>query len=257
MASERLYFSGTRGGLSSMEMLESRTTAWQGQAVHLDFVILTSAGQGRSYRLERPDSFWRSHSELDLGNQHQVRQFVRRWGDPLGELGSVPHVNVSRWEPIQLSLRAAAEVWSAEDDDGLSHCDATRTKAAARALVDVTPATVWAQTTLRPSSDDPRIPEHHAQSLWAFMLLSALSDLRNANTMRRCIRPSCRTWFTLRRVGALYCSQSCNVQALNAQAIQKGAQHGHDPQEDDSSRNHDLSGRVDRAGNEWDSPATR
>ena len=106
----------------------------------------------------------------------------------------------------------------------------TRNELAARALVQDTPREVWDETRLVPSDADPVEPQPRALTLRAFMVLSALYDLRNANSMRQCAL--CGSWFTVRRTGALYCSQSCNVHSALA-TPERDASHGHDTQDHD------------------------
>ena len=235
MKRERLYFSGTRrratryvgAQTESEERLEEQPT------VISRFAILASDGQGQRYELNRPDSFWRSFSEVDLSDRRQGRNFVRRYGCPLGVLGTTsPEYALSLWLPMQLPLHAAAQVWLPEDAALLSHCDTTRNELAARALVQDTPREVWDETRLVPSDADPVEPQPRALTLRAFMVLSALYDLRNANTMRQC--SLCGSWFTVRRTGALYCSQSCNVFGLKVLALARTARKGTASHGDDS-----------------------
>ncbi len=90
MKRERLYFSGTRRRATryvgvrteSEERLEGQPT------VISSFAIIESDGQGQGYELNRPDSFWRSFSEIDLADRRQGLSFVQRYGCPLGVLGT-------------------------------------------------------------------------------------------------------------------------------------------------------------------------
>ena len=221
MKRERLYFSGTRRRATRYVGVQTQTKNRLGEqpTVVSRFAILASDGQGQSYELDRPDSFWRSFSEIDLTDR-RADIFVQRYGCPLGVLGTTsPEYDLSLWLPVQLPLRAAAQVWSPADAAGISRCDTdtARTEHAARALVQGMPMEVWDETRLVPSSADPLEPQPRALTLQAFMVLSALYDLRNANSMRRC--SLCGSWFTMRRTGALYCSQSCNVSELRRQRI--------------------------------------
>ena len=163
---------------------------------------------------------------------------------------------LSLWLPVQLPLRAAAQVWLPVDAAGISRCDTTRNELAARALVRDTPKEVWDETRLVPSDADTIEPQPRAVTLRAFMVLSALYDLRNANMMRPCLL--CSSWFTVRRTGALYCSQSCNVTGIKVFKVRawKGtASHGDDSQTQDQGRNDDLSSEVVRAGPGGEAPA--
>jgi hypothetical protein len=233
----------------SEERLEEQPT------VISSFAIIESDGQGQGYELNRPDSFWRSFSEVDLSDRRQGRSFVRRYGCPLGVLGTKEReYPLSLWLPVQLPLRAAAQVWLPVDAAGISRCDTTHNELAVRALVRDTPREVWDETRLVPSDADPVEPQPRALTLRAFMVLSALYDLRNANTMRQC--PVCGMWFTVRRTGARYCSQSCNVIGLKFLEARKGtASHGDDSQTQDQGRNDDLSSEVVRAGAGGEAPA--
>ena len=76
MKRERLYFSGTRRRASryvgvqteSEERLEEQPT------IISSFAIIGSDGQGQGYELNRPDSFWRTFSEIDLADRRDGRQ---------------------------------------------------------------------------------------------------------------------------------------------------------------------------------------
>ena len=73
MKRERLYFSGTRRRATSyvgvQTELEERL---EGQPTVISrFAIIASDGQGQRYELNRPDSFWRSFSEIDLADRRQ------------------------------------------------------------------------------------------------------------------------------------------------------------------------------------------
>ena len=259
MKRERLYFSGTRRRaasyvgvkIESEERLEGQPT------VISRFAMIASDGQGQRYELNRPDSFWRTFGEVDLADRRQGLSFVRRYGCPLGVLGTTSAgYDLSLWLPAQLPLRAAAQVWLPVDAAGISRCDMTRNELAARALVRDTPKEVWDETRLVPSDADSIEPQPRAVTLRAFMVLSALYDLRNANMMRPCLQ--CGFWFTVRRTGALYCSQSCNVTGIKVFKVRawKGtASHGDDSQTQDQGRNDNLSSEVVRAGPGGEAPA--
>jgi hypothetical protein len=260
MKRERLYFSGTRRRASryvgvqteSEERLEEQPT------IISSFAIIGSDGQGQGYELNRPDSFWRTFSEIDLADRRDGRHFVQRYGCPLGVLGTTsPEYALNLWLPVQSPLRAAAQVWLPMDSARISRCDTTRNELAARALVRDTPKEVWDETRLVPSDAETIEPQPRALTLRAFMVLSALYDLRNANTMRQCAL--CNAWFTVRRTGALYCSQSCNVIGIKvlalAQARKGTTSHGDDSQIEDQGRNHDLSSEVVRARPGGEAPA--
>ena len=90
MKRERLYFSGTRRRATRyvgvQTELEERL---EGQPTVISrFAMIASDGQGQRYELNRPDSFWRSFSEVDLADRRQGRSFVQRYGCPLGVLGT-------------------------------------------------------------------------------------------------------------------------------------------------------------------------
>ena len=137
MKRERLYFSGTRRRASryvgvqteSEERLEEQPT------IISSFAIIGSDGQGQGYELNRPDSFWRTFSEIDLADRRDGRHFVQRYGCPLGVLGTTsPEYALNLWLPVQSPLRAAAQVWLPIDiPPGISRCDTTRNELAARA----------------------------------------------------------------------------------------------------------------------------
>jgi hypothetical protein len=263
---ERLYFSGTRRRATDFVAFYREVVDYldeQRTVVGNRFAILASDGQGQPYELNRPDSFWRSFSEIDLASGWQGRNFVKRYGCPLGVLGAPgtekPEYVLSLWLPVQSPLRAAAQVWLPKDADSHSRCETTRNELAARTLIQDTPREVWDETRLAPpaDTDDPAEPQPRALTLRAFMVLSALYDLRNANTMREC--SFCRSWFTVRRTGALFCSQSCNVSSLKLGALiqaRKGtASHGDDSQDQDQGRNDNPSSEVVRAGSGGEAPA--
>ena len=217
MKRERLYFSGTRRARPLRRSLDGIGRALERQPT----VVSRFASSQATDKVSATNSTGRTASGDPSARstchrpQGQLRPALRLSARRAGT--KTPEYDLSRG--CRCNCRCAPPRKSGCPRMPLASAAATQTRneLAARALVQDMPKEVWDETRLAPPSADPAEPQPRALTLRAFMVLSALYDLRNANTMRQC--SFCGSWFTVRRTGALYCSQSCNVTALRARRL--------------------------------------
>lgn len=214
---EALVFEGTRWpsarvvGAEPMHFLLFGTTADAAaySPPRRTIFTLSTTGKGRRWSTDRPLGFWRDFVEIDLENSEAVTAFIRRRGDPQGQLDAGAETHTGHWFSLAVYLRTAAQAWEPEDADGVS------------SLTTAPDRLSYANFFLR----DPEIPvvkdiepvldphgpglSFRARSLHAFMLMSAASALERRVPMRRCSH--CHSWFEALRRDTRYCSSSCRA----------------------------------------------
>jgi hypothetical protein len=141
----------------------------------------------------------------------QSAAFVQRYGDPAGKLDAGSgETNTSDWFGLRVELGPLALAWDPEDADGISRItrDRTRVDDAAAVLRHAAKDFAALMTVIPDPSGAPDLVLR-ANSLAAFLWLSAVSALKRRVAMRRC--RTCGDWFELPRRDALYCSNACRV----------------------------------------------
>ena len=175
---------------------------------------VAASGHGRKWETFTTLGFWRDFTDLPLDDADAVAAFIRRRGDPHGDLdrGEVTHTGA--WKNLQALLGTAASAWEPPGRDGVSLVDSDpkHLKLAEAFLRDnPTPVLRDTEPALDPNGGPRIVPR--AKSLATFMCLSALSAVERRVPMRRCAR--CKSWFELNRKDSRFCSGTCR--SLHAQ----------------------------------------
>jgi hypothetical protein len=237
---DTLLFSGLRwpaAQVAGRRLVAAPATGFISDAGEIEALVLTTTGQGQRYQVDTVEGWWRDFAELLVGDEHRVVSFVRRRGDPGGELTPDRSIHTGRWASLLNILRSAALCWERRDDFKISKfVDDDRVEHFLRQL----PAT-WAaeQMGLTYRRLSP-IPVAH--SLAGYLVASAISALRRRVPMRRCLY--CASWFELHRREAMFCSPSCRAAHFNKRI----SPHGLDLTRDHPQRDSSLAGALARAG---------
>jgi hypothetical protein len=179
---------------------------------------LAATGKGKAWSTTRPLALWRDFTALahhDAEAEAKALAFVRRWGDPKGEINDKDGKTESfDWVVLTASLFHIAQVWSAPDADGVSHYgnDLARLREAHSYWRQfLLPNFIRADVELEVDPAGGTDLVLRAKTLAAFMGLSASSAMARAVPMRRC--QYCTSWFELGRRDARFCSASCRAHA--------------------------------------------
>ncbi|MER9233643.1 hypothetical protein NKI56_16325 [Mesorhizobium sp. M0622] len=197
-----------------------------------DFTFKTS-GKGRPVDLVGPAAWWRNFSELNLDDPDAVIGFVRRHGDPFGQLSPTTQGDTAGWAYVLALLKLAASCWTRNRDGTGTALETALAKVAqGRAVPSL--CTVWDNgyvidallasplfvasvafvphvgevgegVTARRGVTMRIIPENLA----AYMMTSAILHLENHVSMAPC--EQCGDWFVERRRGTQFCSASCRA----------------------------------------------
>jgi hypothetical protein len=187
-------------------------TRWQAAQVRRlgpELFELTTGGRGRRWEATEPEGFWRTLAELDIDSGKQVRSFVRRHGDPFGQLAADAPQHTGHWKNLAALLGVAARAWEPPGRDGVSRLtrDRDRLGEAMYFLRDAEmPLLKGVEPTVYPTDGSIVL---RATSLAAFMAVSASMHLQQRVAMRQC--QHCRTWLAIGRSDTRFCSASCRV----------------------------------------------
>ena len=205
---------------------------------------IAASGHGRRWTASHPEGFWRDFVEIDLGDADAVLQFVRRRGDPGGLLDLGRETNTVYWANFAGRLGSAAGAYEPEGADGISHftTDPERRQRAEWLFKDAGIELLNEVAPIFDPSGRPRMVLH-ANTLKAFMALSAANAAEQRTPMRRCAH--CGSWFCIGRSDAQFCSGSCRAASFNADKENTLGKH---PKEDQSERPGDLAKPLARAG---------
>jgi hypothetical protein len=195
-ASNTLIFSGTRW--QTAQVVRAGTALFE----------VAASGHGRKWQTDTALGFWRDFYDLSLDDGDAITAFIRRYGDPHGDLDRGGAMHTGQWKNLKALLGTAASAWEPVGRDGVSRvaADPKRLKVAEWFLRnDPMPFLKDAEPALDPHGG-PRVVLR-AKSLAAFMGLSALSAIARRVPMRRC--DHCGSWLELNRKDARFCSGTC------------------------------------------------
>ncbi|MGO6843930.1 hypothetical protein ELH67_10945 [Rhizobium ruizarguesonis] len=176
------------------------------------FAFRTS-GKGRPLELVGPAAWWRNFSELSFDNSDSIVDFLRRRGDPFGQLSPTMQGDTGGWKYLSGLLKLAASCWTTiipptslcTDFDNGYVIEALL----ASPMFDVTfvphVAEIRIGASVRRGLNMHIIPK----DLGAYMVASAVLHLENHVDMAVC--EQCRDWFVLQRRGTQFCSPSCRA----------------------------------------------
>ncbi|MBB4341394.1 hypothetical protein [Rhizobium leguminosarum] len=171
---------------------------------------IQTTGKGREYEILGRAAWWRNFSELDVTDPDAVIRFVRRRGDPFGDLEHRDYADTLRWPVLAALLKPAAGCWTS-DRSGTSVFAASPIEQR-RAIETM----IWSEHWLidyQPFVDDsvnfPLSIRMAATSLAAFMIASAV-EMTNYKT-KMAICEHCGDWFEELRSGTRFCTPSCRA----------------------------------------------
>ncbi|MFK0272715.1 hypothetical protein ACIQUG_03520 [Ensifer sp. NPDC090286] len=173
---------------------------------------LKTTGNGREKKVTGASGIWRNFASIRQDDETQVMEFVRRWGDPFGELAPGKPSHSDGWDVIALHLGQVAGFWSDADENGVSHFHNRDVSHRVTIMQDIRRSRPFAGDIgmAVEVSDQGKISINAvARSLAGFMLASALAHLDTGQNMRQC--EFCADWFAIGRRDSRFCSPSCRA----------------------------------------------
>jgi hypothetical protein len=230
---EPLFFSGIRwpaARVVARKQVVDDDPDHRGRKVpFVDTLIIETTGQGRAYHTFHAEAWWRDLAESALDDEKRVLSFLRRRGDPFGELApGGKQISTYDWRDLKAVLERAAVAWDKQRDaTGVSHFRLEKRSSADRMFAMVTgryadgraadgrtgrAADGWAEE-LSVSYRGGITPSLSAKTLAAYLCGAAAACVRAGLDMRRC--DYCYSWFTLHYANARQCSASCRAARFN------------------------------------------
>src|SRR5262249_18940264 len=81
-----------------------------------------ASGDGQQWDTDRPMAFWRNFAAIDLTHRKEVLAFIKRHGDPFGDLdreparpNQSPDGTNAKWPALKRALREIAQAWEPLD----------------------------------------------------------------------------------------------------------------------------------------------
>jgi len=226
-----VLFSGLRwpaAHVAGRRLVAVPATGFISDADEVEALVLATTGQGQRYQVDTVEGWWRDFTEILVGDERRAVSFVRRRGDPGGELAPDRPINTGRWASLLNILRPAALCWKRRDDFETSRFVADDDRVAF--FLQTLPAT-WAAEEMG-LAYRKLTPVPVAHTLAGYLMASAISALRRQVSMRRCLY--CTSWFELHRSEAMFCSPSCRAAHFNKRISPHGVDLARDhPQGDD------------------------
>lgn len=174
--------------------------------------VLETTGNGREKKVIGASGIWRNFASIQQDDETQVTAFVRRWGDPFGELAPGKPSHSDGWNLIALHLGQVAGFWGEADGSGVSHFHQGSVGHRVTIMRDIRQSRPFAHDVgldIDISDDGEVVPYIVPRSLAGYMLASALAHLATKPNMRRC--EFCSDWFGIGRRDSRFCSPSCRA----------------------------------------------
>jgi hypothetical protein len=229
---DALLFSGLRwpaAQVAGRRLVAVPATGFSSDTGEVEALVLTTTGQGQRYQVDSVEGWWRDFTEILVGDEHRAVSFVRRRGDPRGELTPDRSTHTGLWAPLLNLLRPARLCWEHRNSFEVSKFIAADDRV--ELFLSQLPAT-WAMEEMGLAYRG-LAPIPVAHTLAAYLMASAISALRRRVPMRRCIY--CSSWFELHRREAMFCSPSCRAAHFNKRISPHGLDLARDhPQRHDS-----------------------
>src|SRR5262249_28478262 len=116
---DALLFSGLRwpaAHVTGRRLAVVPATGFVSDAGEVEVLVLATTGQGQRFQVDATEGWWRDFAELTVGDERRALSFVRRRGDPRGELAPDRSIHTGRWVALLNLLRPAALCWERRDD---------------------------------------------------------------------------------------------------------------------------------------------
>ena len=174
-------------------------------------VDVAVTGAGRKYDLNGPAAFWRNFATMAPDDDQRVLDFVRRRGDPFGELSPELPISAGGWAALTVRLRPIANLWDQPDADGVSHVtiDDVRRGQISGDIMNSPQFQRGIRWDMQIDESGSLKTHMEAKGLAAFMLASSLIHLQLRQPMSIC--QQCGDWFAVQRQGTRFCTPSCRA----------------------------------------------
>lgn len=186
--------------------------------------VFETTGKGRPVDLIGPSAWWRNFSEINLDDPAAVVGFVRRRGDPFGQLSPTTQGDTSGWAYVSSLLKLAASCWTRAAPSRCTVWDNGYVMEALLASPLFVESVAFAPHVRKVGKDSRSGPSTarrgltisiRPENLAGYMMASAILHLESHAEMAVC--EQCGDWFELDRRDAKFCSASCRA----ASAISK------------------------------------
>ena len=221
MATEDLEWTGRAWPAAKVTGKVKVRTGDRGSAAYACEIVTT--GAGREYALQGAWGFWRNFARIAADDETAVVDFIRRRGDPFGELGPDKPTDSGDWPSVSTYLDAIALLWGDADAEGISRVvtgDEQRVETVGKLFVSLQQQKAIGFNNKINWTGHIRATVV-ANSLAGFMGASAFFHLLGKTEMGVC--QECGDWFGIQRQGTKFCSPSCRA-AFSTKS--KGASHG-------------------------------
>ena len=171
----------------------------------VSIATIATTGVGRDFEALGAQGFWRTFAEIDFGNDEQIADFCRRYGDPIGALSPRSPVHNAGWFIPWEVLSDFARSWSPAGPDGISRVIEREPTAHANEVVGRWHEKYYGTT--RPRFDPKYGMQIEFEWLAGFMVASAVAQLEARTPLRRC--DVCAHWHSFARSTSKTCSAAC------------------------------------------------
>jgi hypothetical protein len=195
------------------------TTGFVSDEGEVEVPVIATTGQGQRYQVDLVEGWWRDFAELQAATEARILSFVRRRGDPRGELAPDRPTNFGRWVQLINTLRIAATCWEPRSDFEVSKFIADDARVAL--FLKLLPTDWTARDEGKMGLTYRKLtPIPVAHTLAGYLVAAAISSIRRRVPMRRCLY--CASWFELHRSEAIFCSPSCRAAHFNGRISPHG-----------------------------------
>jgi hypothetical protein len=181
------------------------------QTIAANAVDVAVTGAGRKHDLSGPAAFWRNFATMSPSDDRKVLDFLRRHGDPFGELSPETPINAGGWAALTVRLLPIATLWDQPGADCVSHItiDDDRRGKISTDIMNSPQFQRGIKWEMKIDEIGSLKSHMAAQSLAAFMLASSLIHLQLRQPMSVC--EQCGDWFAVQRQGTRFCTPSCRA----------------------------------------------
>lgn len=183
---------------------------------------IATTGKGREYELNGPAGFWRNFATMEPDDDDAIVDFIRRKGDPLGQLSPDVVIDTGQWKSVADWLWFMADLW---DDppaaDGVSRIteDDARRVRVTEAIIESPLFQRGIEWRPAVNAKGDLVVRLSPKRLVEFMLASAVLQAQTRELMSRC--EQCGDWFAVQRQGTRFCSASCRAASSTSKKERK------------------------------------